>query len=101
MKEFTCNDCGKQFKRKDKLREHVQRMHTDTTKNSDKQEDQYETPPEEQHNGEASTGKAKFIPKVSKLEGDGRHQAQLRMTFCAQVRSAYVLQTVVAGSVAE
>ena len=27
-KEFMCDDCGKQFKRKDKMREHVKRMHT-------------------------------------------------------------------------
>ena len=27
-KDFMCEDCAKQFKRKDKLREHVKRMHS-------------------------------------------------------------------------
>lgn len=27
-KEFLCQICGKQFKRKDKLKEHLQRMHS-------------------------------------------------------------------------
>ncbi len=26
-REFLCANCGKQFKRKDKLKEHMQRMH--------------------------------------------------------------------------
>merc|ERR1711894_324679 len=27
VKEFECNECGKRFKRKDKLKEHAKRMH--------------------------------------------------------------------------
>ena len=30
-KDFMCDDCGKQFKRKDKMREHVKRMHAAPT----------------------------------------------------------------------
>jgi len=28
-REFLCQVCGKQFKRKDKLKEHMQRMHSE------------------------------------------------------------------------
>lgn len=28
LREFLCQSCGKQFKRKDKLKEHIQRMHS-------------------------------------------------------------------------
>lgn len=46
-----CDDCGKQFKRKDKLREHVKRMHNNAVTKKEK----IMTP--EQNS-------PKFIPKV-------------------------------------
>jgi hypothetical protein len=52
IKDFMCDDCGKQFKRKDKLREHVKRMHNNAVTKKDK----VMTP--EQNS-------AKFTPKVS------------------------------------
>lgn len=52
-REFLCANCGKQFKRKDKLKEHMKRMHAPdreakvNAKNSSK------------------SGSKKFVPKVS------------------------------------
>ena len=31
-KDFVCDECGKRFKRKDKMREHVKRMHNEERK---------------------------------------------------------------------
>ena len=72
MKEFLCNDCGKQFKRKDKLREHVIRMH-----NVDQQQQQQQQQNDKQshninNNNEKKIGQPqkngtkenKFVPKV-------------------------------------
>lgn len=55
-KEFLCNDCGKQFKRKDKLREHVMRMHSDQPE---------EDPGGLQSSPAVTPREPKFVPKVS------------------------------------
>ena len=36
-KDFVCHECGKPFKRKDKMKEHVKRMHSEERKLKQKQ----------------------------------------------------------------
>lgn len=57
VKEFLCNDCGKQFRRKDKLREHVLRMHA--ARNED------QNAAASQVKQQKLRTKDKFVPKVS------------------------------------
>lgn len=39
MREFLCSDCGKQFKRKDKLREHILSIHVKAAKEQEQQQE--------------------------------------------------------------
>lgn len=53
-REFLCADCGKQFKRKDKLKEHCKRMHSEDRENNSSTKS---TKTESQNS-------KKFVPKV-------------------------------------
>lgn len=43
MREFLCSDCGKQFKRKDKLREHILSIHVKAAKKQEEEQQQQQT----------------------------------------------------------
>ena len=82
VRNFPCNDCGKQFKRKDKLREHCIRMHTNKSEkgngvgsasqqaaaNQIMNEKNYgksrQNDEEEKSDPTRAKDKSKFVPKV-------------------------------------
>jgi len=59
FREFSCDDCGKQFKRKDKLKEHVKRMHSGEKKIKIEIAKRQKAAAQQ-----AKNAAAKFIPKV-------------------------------------
>jgi hypothetical protein len=57
-RDFTCGACGKQFKRKDKLREHLKKVHSGPKPPAAQQ------PRQREPTIAAASSQPKFVPQV-------------------------------------